>query len=69
MGKNIKKENTNKIFLISTVKEELAERKKSRDASSSRGESMHMTDHTEETTRDKKKINKQRLLTVKDVKK
>ena len=47
MGKNIKKDGANKIFLISTVKEEMLEkleRKKSKDISTTaRGESLHMT--------------------------
>lgn len=43
MGKNIKKDGANKIFLISTVKEEKIERKKSRDiTTTARGDSVHM---------------------------
>lgn len=49
MGKNIKKDGANKLFLITTVKEEKAERKKSKDATTTArsGESAYQNELTE----------------------
>ena len=47
IGKNIKKDGANKIFLISSLKDELLERKKSKDAITFKGDSTYLSDFTE----------------------
>ena len=45
--KNIKKDGANKIFLITSLKDELMERKKSKDVTTSRGDSTYLSELTE----------------------